>query len=100
MICGGSPNIKHTHLLLSDLPGDVENMGGARLCLPTVRGTVLSSVVSSTFIFIGLLALSAAENGLYGFPRTAWLTLALRYLGWAFLFYIPIHFMSVPLLAR
>lgn len=76
--------------------GDVENMGGARLCLPTVRGTVLSSLLSSTFIFIGLLALSAAEHGLHGFPRTAWLTLVLRYLGWAFLFYIPIHFMSVP----
>lgn len=78
--------------------GDVENMGGARLCLPTVRGTVLSSLLSSTFIFIGLLALSAAEHGLHGFPRADWLTLVLRYLGWAFLFYIPIHIMSVPFL--
>eukprot|EP00435_Cladocopium_sp_Y103_P036369 s214_g9.t1 len=78
--------------------GDVENMGGARLCLPTLRGTVLSSLLSTTFIFIGLLALSAAELGLPGFPRTAWFTLVLRYLGWAFLFYIPVHFMSVPFL--
>ena len=77
---------------------DIYNLGEAKLCLPTVRGTFLASLLSSSFIFVGLITLSASEIGIPGFPKKVWSTLLLRYLGWLFVFYIPIHFMSVPIL--
>ncbi|CAK9037882.1 Uncharacterized protein SCF082_LOCUS22361 [Durusdinium trenchii] len=76
--------------------GVVDGVGEARLCLPTPRHTFFSSLLMSCFIFIGLLALSAAEVGLLGLPKWPWITLVLRVVGWAFLFYIPIHLIAVP----
>lgn len=70
-------------------------MGEAKLCLPTVRSTLLSALLVSGMIFIGLVALSASEVGIFG-QKMGWLTLLLRLVGWLFLFYIPIHFISMP----
>ena len=78
--------------------GATDGLGEAKLCLPTVRGTFLASLLSSSFIFVGLITLSASELGIPGFPKKVWSTLLLRYLGWLFVFYVPIHFMSVPIL--
>lgn len=78
--------------------GQVENMGLARLCLPTVRGTLLSTLLSSCSIFLGLMALGGAEVGLAGIGKLVPITMLLRCLGWGLLFYIPVHLVSMPVL--
>ena len=92
----GSSNPKRgSYSIQEACKGTVENMGEAKLCLPTVRGTLLSSFLVSGLIFIGLVSLSISEVGAFG-QRWDWLILLLRFIGWLFLFYIPIHFVAMP----
>lgn len=80
--------------------GAVENMGDAKLCKPSVWKTFLASLISTAFVFVGLLLLGITELGIQNFHKEVWSTLALRCIGWSFLFYIPIHVASVPPLGR
>ena len=84
--------------LTESCKGQVENMGLAKLCLPTVRGTLFSTLLSSCSIFLGLLALGGAEVGVAGVGKLVPITMFLRCLGWGLLFYIPIHLVSMPVL--
>jgi len=78
--------------------GAVENMGDAKLCKPSVWNTFLASLVSTALVFVGLIVLGTSELGIQNFHKEIWSTLALRCIGWSFLFYIPIHAASVPFL--
>ena len=80
----------------SNFPGAVENMGDAKLCKPSVWKTFLASLISTALVFVGLLLLGITELGIQNFQKEVWSTLALRCIGWSFLFYIPIHVASVP----
>ena len=75
--------------------GCVENIGEAKLCLPTLRGTAMSSLLVSLLTFMGLVALGVSEVRGFG-SRSGWLTLLLRWLGWLCLYYLPIFFVAVP----
>lgn len=71
-------------------------MGGAKLCKPTVWSTFLASLVSTASVFVGLLVLGSSQLGIQNFQKEIWSTLALRCIGWSFLFYIPINVASLP----
>eukprot|EP00435_Cladocopium_sp_Y103_P015408 s1896_g3.t1 len=64
------------------------------LCLPTKMRTFLASVLACGFTFSGLLIWGFAELGLPQVPQKHWLTLLLRCVGWAFLYYIPLPVIS------
>jgi len=62
--------------------------------------TLLSSLLASIFMFMGLLAFSFSELGLPGLPLEFGPQLLLRVAGWAFMFYLPIFVVSAPLVPR
>lgn len=82
-----------------DVDGDsnTSGVGEAKLCLPSARWTLLSSLLASIFMFMGLLAFSFSELGLPGLPLEFGPQLLLRVAGWAFMFYLPIFVVSAPL---
>lgn len=65
-----------------------------QLCLPTYRDTCLASLISSTFIFAGLMALSISEAGLPGLPKNRWFVLSFRALAWMAFYFLPLHCVS------
>lgn len=69
----GTPEVLRTH--------------DADLCLPSFQGTLWSSVLLSSFTLVGLVSLGHTEGEM---------TLLWRLLGVAFLFYIPILWLSAP----
>ena len=67
----------------------------------TFLRTLLSSLLASIFMFMGLLAFSFSELGLPGLPLEFGRSqLLLRVAGWAFMFYLPIFVVSAPLVPR
>lgn len=62
-----------------------------QLCLPTYRDTFMASLISSTFIFAGLMALSISEAGLPGLPKKRWFVLSFRALAWMAFYFLPLH---------
>lgn len=62
------------------------------LCMPSVRGTVLSSILGSLLTFLGLLAFGFAE----GMKLPRWATLSLRFAGWICLLILPVYATAVP----
>ena len=62
------------------------------LCIPSVRGTLLSSILASLLTFLGLLAFGSAEST--KLPR--WAMLSLRFLGWTCLLILPVLATAVP----
>eukprot|EP00435_Cladocopium_sp_Y103_P009292 s2211_g2.t1 len=65
-----------------------------QLCLPTYRDTCLASLISSIFIFAGLMVLSVSEAGLPGLPKNRWFVLSFRVLAWIALYFLPLHCVS------
>ena len=55
------------------------------LCMPSVRGTLASSILASLLTFLGLLAFGSAE----GMKLPRWATLSLRFTGWICLLILP-----------
>ena len=67
------------------------------LCLPTRCGTLFWSMVSSIFVFSGLLAFSFADLGFCNDSQKLSSTLFWRCIGVGVLFYIPILVVATPM---
>ena len=75
-----------------------ESLGKAQLCLPSAHWTILASIIASLFMFLGLLTLSLGEleSQLNQRDLTVSNPLGWRWMGWTFLFYIPIMWTAAP----
>eukprot|EP00435_Cladocopium_sp_Y103_P060650 s118_g22.t1 len=73
----------------TETEGSRDGPSTPELCLPTKRGTGLSSIVSAVFMFVGLLTFGVAELGSPNAPDSL-VPLLWRFVAAAFLFYVPV----------